>query len=111
MRWCEVDAVGVVEVSRRAARLAGVAVLPDDLVCVWVDHDHAVVVVVVEEDVAVWEWPCERGVVEWWVAGAGLVAPVQASVAVERLESTWAGVVDAEVEARPDLVGVGGVAV
>jgi hypothetical protein len=32
---------------------------------------------------------------------------VQASVGVEGFESAWAGVVDAEVEARPDFVGVG----
>ena len=90
----QVKSVHGVEEPRSVARLTANPVLPDDLVGVWVDHDYAVVVVVGEEDVAVWEWCCERGVVEWRAAGAGPVAPVQAPAAVERFESARAGVVD-----------------
>src|SRR5487761_1111460 len=110
VRGCEVYAVRVVQVSRGASRMPGMAVLPDDSVCVRIDDDDAVVVVVVENDVAAWERFGKRGVVEWRGAGEGLVTPAQASVAVECFESAGTGVVDAEVEARLDLIGVGGVA-
>ena len=89
--------------------LAGAPVLPDDAPVAWVDDDHAVVSVVVGEDVTVRERQGERWLRER-VAARGRKPPPQGSVLIERLDGAWEGVVRAEVEASVDLVRVGGVA-
>src|SRR5437773_1436950 len=60
----QVDPVRVVEVAGGAPGPAGVAVLPDDAVGDGVDHDDAVVVVVVDEDVPVGQRQRQRRVVQ-----------------------------------------------
>src|ERR1700759_4603059 len=86
----EVDAVRPGEVPGRATRHAGVAVLPDDPGRVRVDDDHAVVEVVVDEEVSVGERQRERGPLERRRARGRPVAPVQAAVTVEGLEDPGA---------------------
>lgn len=55
IRRCNVDAVGSMEEPEPPPGCAGVPVLPDDAVAARVDDDHAVVCVVIGEDVSVRE--------------------------------------------------------
>ena len=76
VRRRQIDAVGIAEEAVARARHAGVAVLPDDPVRARVDHDHAIVLVVVGEDVPVGQRQRERRLVEC-LRALGRVAPAQ----------------------------------
>src|ERR1017187_9830808 len=85
VRRREIDSIGVAEKPFARSRYVGVAVLPDDPVRARIDHDHAVVLVVVGEDVAVWERLRQRRLVQrrrsrW------RVTPLQLAVAREGLD-------------------------
>src|SRR5215467_8941868 len=94
----EVDAVRPRKVPGRASRDAGVAVLPDDAVGTRVDDDHAVVEVVVEEEIAVGKRQCERRVIELRVASTRPVTPAKMAVTVEGLEDSRGLPADRDVE-------------
>jgi hypothetical protein len=96
----QVHPVRVVEVAGGAAGPAGVAVLPHDAVGGGVDHAHAVVEVVVDEDVAVGQRQGQRGVVE-----TGL-PPQEPALGTELDDLAEGGVVDGQVPSRVHLVGV-----
>src|SRR6476661_1019825 len=91
-----VHPIGNPERRASAARLAAVAVLPDDAPAPRIDDDHAVVVVVVDRDVPVREHDREGGVVERPPARRRAVAPEHATLVVENHYGAGARVVREE---------------
>jgi len=86
-----------------------VTVLPDDPVGPRADYDHPVVVVIVDEDVAVRKRQRERGMVERGGAG-GPEAPDQLPGAAEHDDLARRGGVGDDVAARAHLVRIGRIA-
>src|SRR5579884_1434440 len=74
-RGSNIDAVRDPEVSRRASRDPRHAVLPDDALGLPVQDDDAMIVVVVEDDVAGWEFESQRRMVQCPGAGRPRVGP------------------------------------
>src|SRR5438132_8986996 len=95
-RRLQVDAIGNEEQTVGAAAAIVDAVLPDDLVRLWIDDDHPVTKVVVERDVAITEGDCERWVVEHPRAEAGRITPDRLSLWGHDQDLSGSGVIDQE---------------
>src|ERR1700716_4323843 len=101
VRRRDVDAVGSVEEPGSAPRFAGAPVLPDDATAAGVDDDHAVISIVVDEDVAVRERQREGRLRQRGPAGGG-GPPAQGSVLVERFDGARDRVFGAQIETPAD---------